>query len=185
MREVHVVSGESGLIPPAVAGVDLASLVTRAVQRGVVLGRVPRLVRVPGVDVEEELFLVVSLQPLLGLRDGARHEPVRLRPPRLSVVGALVRPRVVALAPDPDEVVEAAVVPEPAPDEERRVHNAHRQVTGFGEKPRKRGQAMGQRLPAHVGVGEGARQDVRPGRHGGEGGDHVPVEDDRGARELV
>jgi hypothetical protein len=44
-----------------------------------------------------------------------------------------VRSGVVALAPDPDEVVEATVVTEAVAYEERRVHDAHGEVAGFGE----------------------------------------------------
>jgi hypothetical protein len=48
-------------------------------------------------------------------------------------VGALVRPGVVALPPDPHEVVEAAVVAEAVAYVERCVHNTHRQVSSSGE----------------------------------------------------
>jgi hypothetical protein len=88
-------------------------------------------VRVPRVNVEEELLLVVALQPPLGLRDRARDHPVLLGTPRGTRVGPLVRPGVVPLAPDPDEVVEPAIVPEAVPDEERRVDDPHRVVAGL------------------------------------------------------
>jgi hypothetical protein len=75
----------------------------------------------------------VPLQPTLGLRHRARHHPVFLASPHPARVGALVRPGVVALAPYPNEVVEAAVVAEAVTDEERRVHDAHGVIAGLRE----------------------------------------------------
>jgi hypothetical protein len=67
VAKVDVVLFESGLFPVTVRRVDLLPRLSLPVLPGVVLRRVPRLVRVPGVDVEEELLVVVSLQPPLGL----------------------------------------------------------------------------------------------------------------------
>jgi hypothetical protein len=183
--EIYVVPREPRFLPLAVAWVELPSLVSRSVHPSVVLGHVPGLVRVPSVHVEEEVLFVVPLQPVLGLGDRARHEPIGLGPPRRAVVGTLLWPGVVALTPNPDEVVEAAVVPVPPADEERRVHDTHRQVAGPGEEPGQGLEVRRQRLPAHRGVGEPPREEVHSRRHGRERGDHIPVEHHRGAREPV
>ena len=56
--ERHVVFGEPGFLVLRVCGVELASVVPRPVLLGIVLRRVPGLVRIPGVHVEEERLLV-------------------------------------------------------------------------------------------------------------------------------
>jgi hypothetical protein len=185
VAEVDVVLFESGLFPVTVRWVDLLPRVSLPVLPGVVLRRVPWLVRVPGVHVEEELLVVVALQPPLGLSDGAGDHPVLLGTPGRPRVGALVRPGVVALAPDPDEVVESTVIPKPVADEERRVHDTHGVVAGSGESNWQRRQVPRQWLPTHVRVRKRSRQHVGPRRHSGERRDDVPVENHGRSRELV
>src|SRR5215210_9483282 len=82
VAQVDVVLLEARILPVTVGGVDLLPLVTFPVSGGVVLGRVPGLVRVPGVDVEEELLVVVPLEPTLRLRYRAGDHPVFLTAPR-------------------------------------------------------------------------------------------------------
>src|SRR5215204_4034820 len=135
MSQVDVVLLEPCLLPVAVGGVDLLSCVAFPVSGGVVLRRVPGLVRIPGVYVEEELLVVVPLEPPLRLRYRAGDHPVLLRAPRRPRVGALVRPGVVTLAPDPHKVVESSVIPEPVADKKGRVHYAHSVVAGLGKDP--------------------------------------------------
>jgi hypothetical protein len=66
--------------------VDDQAVVVGVILVDVVLGRVPRLVGVPGVDPEEEWpVAIVLLQPLFGGEERARAEVVELRLPVVRV----------------------------------------------------------------------------------------------------
>jgi len=185
VTEPYVVFCQPGLSPVVVAGLRLAPVVVRGVQPRVVVGRVPRLVWVPHVDEEEELLLVVPLEPLLGGRRRAGDPAIGLVPPGRPGVEPLLHPLGVALAAEPEEVLEAAVVPEPVADVEGRVDDAHREIPGLAEELGQRRQVGRQRRPRHERQGQAAGKQVGARGHGRERSDQVVVEDDRPTRQAI
>ena len=98
VAQPYVVFGQPGCAPVVVARLGLPPVVVRGVEAGVVLGRIPGLVRVPDVDEQEEALAVVPLEPLLCGGHGAGDPAIRLVPPRRPCVEPLLHPPGVALA---------------------------------------------------------------------------------------
>ena len=79
------------IMPVSVQREHHLAVVFRPVELGVVGRRVPRFMGVPGVYVEEEVVLIVMLQPLHGSHEGARRVPVRfVAPCRPYVLGLMM-----------------------------------------------------------------------------------------------
>ena len=108
----------------------LFALVTRIVEIDIILRRVPRFVRIPRVDPEKKLLLlIILLQPVNRLSDHARAQVIRLeQPPGLvhqialgacldlglsggqpNIGKAVADPRLAALAADPFNRAKTAV----------------------------------------------------------------------------
>ena len=170
-------------LPEAVGRLHDLSVVVGHVEAGVVRGGVPRLVGVPGVDVEEEVLGVVKLEPLHGPRDGLSDVAVGLEAPCLAgVAGLVVVVRQEAgdrafLSGVHGEGLEALVVVHAAAEVEGSVDHGGGVVAVGGEDLGERRGVAGQRLPAHEGHRPAAERVVGAGGHGREAGGVVSGEE--------
>ena len=163
------------VVPVPVDGQHQFAVVLRQVKLGVVGGGVPGFVRVPGVHVEKEGFLVVLFQPAHGAHEGLRRVPVGFVPPgrphvqRFIVVAGFgyQRPQGV-LAPVEEEGLEPSVVVHSVPQVVGGVHRGGGVVAVSRQDFGQGGYAGRQGFPAHEGHGPPARLVVGPGGHGGK-----------------
>ncbi len=138
--------------------------------------------RIPGVDVEEERIVAMTLKP----RDGAAERPGRevvLLPHAQSNNVLSLRPG--SLTPNPHEIVKAPIVPVAVPEQERRVRNAACQEPGFAQDLRQRDLPFGERPPVERCERVAACEDVCPRRHRREGAGVAVLKDEGLAREGV
>ena len=167
------------------------AVVVRHVQLGVVRGSVPRLVRVPGVYVQEELLLVVPLQPVPGADHRLGDVPVRLlAPPRHRVLRLVVADPLdpggrALLSLDGEEGLEAAIVVEAVAPVEGRIDDGRGVDALIGEKLGQRANAVGEGLPPHERQRPASGEVVGPRRHGRKRRRVVAVESYRAGRQIV
>ena len=189
----HLVFGVSRhVVPVPVQRQHLFAVVAGPVEIRVVGRRVPGLVGIPGVDVEEEVLLVVLLQPPDGGRKGARRVSVRfVSPCSADVQGFVViaglreyRPQGV-LSPVHEEGLEPPVIVHPVPQVVWCVHRRRRVQTALGQHLRQCGHALRQGRPTHEGHCPATRLVVCSGGHGGESAGVVPVEPYRPGRQRI
>ena len=168
------------------------AVVVRHVEFRVVGRGIPGFVRVPGVHVQEEVLLVVALQPLHGGHECLRRIPVRLVSPPgpdiqcLMVIAGLrnQRPQGV-LSGVHEEGLEAPVV----------VHSISEVVGGVdgsrsveavpSQNLGQSGHTGGKRFPTHEGHRPSSSLMVCPCGHSRESGGVVSVEPDRLRRQRV
>ena len=179
--------GQAGHVAPVAIGCPhLLTVVIGHVEPSVVGRRVPRLVGVPDVDVEEELLLVVTLQPShrpdhrlgdIGVRFVA---PIGPGVPRLGLVlnglVADIALKAGLLTRVHEKGLESPVVVHAAADIEGGIDRGGGVDPAPGEQLGERFNVVGEGLPSHERHGPAAGREVGAGRHGGEGGRVVPVE---------
>ena len=145
--------------------------------------RVPGLVWVPGIDIEEERPLaVVPLQPARGGAEGLRREMILFPLPLGDDIIAVLP---LALPADPDVLLEAAIVAIAIADDEGIIGDATGNVAGVMQDFGQRWLFRPQRPPIAVGEGIAPGSDIGARRHGREGSGVEIIENDAALAESM